>query len=162
MVIRPIPSVAFFAALLFFSMSPTYGWWEYAKWGMTIEELNTASGGKVQLCNMREPICRPRYDGYVPNYYASHLTVFGLPAGAAFCFDDSERLERTVIVFDQPGPTVDSLLKSLQSSYGPPAKVGGGPIRFTTWRDTEDNTSIVLLDMSPIYATIEYKPLSKQ
>ena len=137
---------ATFAALLIAFASPAYAWWDYAKWGMTIDELRKASGGKIEECNSP---CRLN-----TSHVARGVQVIGLTGDAGFAFDSAGHLERTVLWFEDAFAE-GALERALLSIYGAPVSKTPGATRSTIWRG-DDRSTIGLI----VYTHLKGTPLS--
>ena len=134
------------AAALIAVTSPAGAWWDYAKWGMTLDELRKASGASIEECATS---CRLN---------ASHVVrgvqVIGLTGEAGFAFDAAGRLDRTVLWFED-ALAEGALERALLSIYGAPLSKTLGATRSTIWRG-DDRSTIGLI----VYTHLKGTPLS--
>lgn len=151
--------IALAVAGLMVVASPANAWWTYAKWGMTVDELIQASGGKLEPC---QPQCRTPLQSFNPTYRLRDIQAAGLSGDAWFAFDASGRLEWTVLTFDEE-TAFGVLERALLSSYGTPIDKVRTSVKATMWRDTARGTTIRIVDFGGKLAGtfIEYRPNAK-
>lgn len=153
---RILPLLAL--ASVFLGVGPAHAYWEYARWGMTEAQLAAAGKGRVQSCSPDIPVCRSMFTDFKPKSYVDGLTILGLPAAAAFGFDDQGKLNHTVVRFGGEAPNLLRLSEALGGVYGLPVARDGRGTPTTTWRDTKKGSQVVLWDFSPRLLLVDYRP----
>lgn len=150
---------ALLAPLGFLFAQPAFAWWEYAKWGLTEQQLVAASKSAAKPCTSSIDLCKPAFRDYAPTLYAEP-TVAGLPAVAHFAFDTQSRLAATYIIFR--GANYSKLVEAIVGVYGQPVAIIGDWPERRTWRDTTKGTIITLWHFPDSYKdVIVYKPIAK-
>lgn len=140
--------------------SPAFAWWEYAKWGMTAEQLTRASKGAVRACDQNATACKPLFTDYRPALYALDLQVAGFPAAAQFALDPQGKLNATYIDFRDAN--FDRLNEALLSVYGQPIEVNNRWPPWRAWRDAAKGTLVRIWNFPESRKiVIEYKPATK-
>ena len=140
--------------------NPAFAWWRYAQWGMSEEQVVSASGGQAVPCRPDVPVCSSALAGAVPRLVVEAVDMLGLHGSAAFVFDAKGELIRTVVLF----PTVDFAQSSglMQGIQGQPAQdsLGDRPGEKVArvWRD-EKRGSIVTITASGSGTILFYRPM---
>lgn len=126
------------ASLLF--ATPAFAGWQYTDWGMTPQEVVTASNGLA--------IVPEKLDTYVDSVvmlkaiYISGMFEFD----AGFAFEDARSLNMVVLDLKNKNDC-PSLLISLKNAYGPPQSADHnmmGPM--SEWWDKKNGNNVRLLD----------------
>lgn len=156
---RNIPLLSTLAAALFAFSTPAHAWWEYAKWGMTAQQLATASKGAARPCEGSTE-CSPPIGKSSPSMIAKDVRAADLPAKALFDFDDQGRLRATLIVFGSKA--IIKVNEALAAAYGAPASIENSWPATRLWRDPAKGTTIKswsFPDSNTIL--VEYRPIAK-
>jgi hypothetical protein len=136
---------AILAIALLVSASPAIGDWQYAKWGMTPDQLVAASNGKAELGNGSDG------DG-----------VENEQVGAVGTYESSEGPYRTVFYFrngrlnqivmqlkgDDTQTRCRSVLTNLKSTYGEPDPTSSDYI--TNWKDRAGANIVKLVNIDEL------------
>lgn len=133
--------------------SPALAWWDFAKWGMTVDQLAKASGGRLESCGNG---CPPTLIGFKPTHRLA-TDVVGFPGQAMFAFDASGRLNWTVLRV-QSEAAFNPIERALMGVYGAPVDRSRSSVREVIWRDAAKKSTVRLLDIGVSY--IEYKPVA--
>ena len=134
---------------LLVSSSPAWAWWEFAKWGMTRDQITAASAGKAAVRDPTEP-----------SLYLENVEVGDLRATVQFMFNPEGGLAKTTLVFDGEF-AARSLMSSLSAVYGKPVDERGSPWPMATWQNAERGTTIRLIQQSQYRVFVEYTPTAK-
>jgi hypothetical protein len=149
------------AAFSLVCSSPAFAWWDYAKWGMTPQQLTAASKGRMKERTAPTGCLSGRNGTPVPTHQVEGLEIVGLPATANFAFDAQNKLIRTEICFsDVHGPNpAYRVSQALIATYGMPAAKEGGSFPSWAWRDNTKGTSIKMTDFGRVIEVV-YIPTS--
>jgi hypothetical protein len=136
--------------------TPAFAWWRYAKWGMSGEQVVSASGGQAVPCRAGVPVCSSALTGAAPALMDEAVNMVGLQGSAAFVFDAKGELIRTVVLF----PAVDFAQASamLQGIHGKPAEDRPGEKVARVWRD-EQRGSVITVTASGSGTLVMYRPI---
>ena len=139
--------------------SPANAWWSYAKWGMTVQELEQASGGKLEACDLT---CRNPINGFHPTFRIRNVSAADMKGDAFFAFDPSGRLNWTILTFDEEA-AFGALERALTGVYGASVDKVRTSVKVTTWRNGDKETTIRLVDFGGKLAGtfVEYRPTPK-
>lgn len=151
----------FVALLVALQTSPAFAWWEYAKWGMTEQQLMAASKNAARMCEgASSEECRAPFKNMPISMYHPGLHIAGFPATAQFSFDDQRKLVATCLWFKNA--RFPALVDALIATYGTPASVSNQWPATRTWRDGTKGTLVKIWDFPDSHKTIiEYSPAPK-
>jgi hypothetical protein len=137
--------------------------WQYTKWGMTPEQVQSAAKGRLS------PVATP---GGCPActsipLLAGDYAVGGQVFRARFEFADGNSLATVVLAMPSTGRTwgCNDLFDSLIRRYGAPAwqapLTGDGTLPNARWLDSRDNNTVYFNDISlqTGMCEIQYSPL---
>ncbi len=142
------------ATILFVAPRDAAAWWDFAKWGMTVDQLKKASGGRVVEC---QGLCKGTFIGFRPTHTIPGVEVAGYLATATFAFDGAGRLNWTVLEFGDR--SFNPLERALMGVYGAPIdNRSRDSVRAITWKDAAKGSTIRLIEIGPSF--VEYKPLA--
>jgi hypothetical protein len=137
--------------------------WQYTKWGMTPEQVQSAAKGK--LSPVATPGCAACTS--IP-LLAGDYVVNGQVFRARFEFTDGTALFKVVLAMPSTGRTwgCNDLFDSLIRRYGAPAwqapLTGDGSLPNARWLDSRDNNTVSFNDVSlqTGMCEIQYSPLA--
>jgi hypothetical protein len=136
-------------------LAPTVAWsdWEYARWGMSPDQLARASGGAVTVL---PPEQRKKHPAFGSETAASGAYAEGaLRMKLSFSFDLTNG-GLTCIIFTEAGAPQDELLKqSFVRRNGPPHETGGykeAGMETFAWSKT-DEIGLTLMKNGPSFVT---------
>jgi hypothetical protein len=135
-------------------VSPVKADWEYTKWGMTPQEVVSASGNLTK----QGSDLRPDSDGNVSKLVAPYRNGKFL-FEAQFGFDVADRLASVTLVLKDKSASMDmgaetdlnknqgqcsDLQMSLSTAYGPPQGGGTADMLYSmkTWQDQKNKTNV--------------------
>lgn len=127
-------------------------WWDFAKWGMTEQQVVAASKGRAQPCTqsdqgpcsrLMDPITKATVA--VPRLSIPSIAIAGESASVSFFFDDTQKLSRTFVNFQ--GTHYRRVVDLLNGTYGAPVEQRPGTFATTTWRDAAKGTLIKATDI---------------
>lgn len=146
-------------SILALLMTPASADWQYAKWGMTAQQVLAASKGEARSIPSGSRIVCASTDqrpiGYVPSKRIDTWTF-----EVVFCSGDNGRLSSVAL---EPKPSDNSFLPlktALQSRYGRPIQESTSDIGWTVWRD-ERGGNLVRLSRVISSGRIEYRAIAK-
>jgi hypothetical protein len=132
--------------------------WQYTKWGMTVDEVVAASGGKAvpntdNVFNMDDPNLATK----LSTPYAVDTVEFA----AHFLFDPQGKLG---LVHLRPidAQNCFRLKSELANKYGRPSNITDlGVVRNTYWRDTESSNLVQFVEVKSRQGScmLKYGPL---
>ncbi|MGH1369353.1 MAG: hypothetical protein ACRBCL_12130 [Maritimibacter sp.] len=133
------------------SGAPAFADWQYTQWGMTPDEVLTASEGAAQRPDMAE--------GFGTNLVHLLTAPYALTDGqlqfkARFVFYDFQSLEMVSLV-PFVGECV-SVYRRLEETYGPGGQHGDQIIRLTKWFDRENDNVIFFTEIQDT-CTLSYR-----
>lgn len=147
------------APILALWSTPALAWWEYAKWGMTIEQVTAASKGAAGPCDRGIADCTAIVSNQTPDLYLYGLTIAGYLAHAQFSFDQG-KLTGTYLQFNNAN--LQRLTDALIGNYGAPVDVKDTWPATRLWRVAAKGTLVKIWEFPEIYKiVIEYKPITK-
>jgi len=128
--------------------------WQYTKWGMTVDEVLTASKGKLRRCSVEA--CK----GQTTDKTAAQITgeyKAGEFAFAVYALFDKRSNRLSSINLELLNPTQGhSLVGSVRAKYGEPATVSRTPVMtLHVWGDQIDQISIMAIGPN---TTLQYQP----
>lgn len=132
--------------------APAAADWQYAKWGMSPEQVVAASKGKAELFTDKERptvLARSTYE----------LDDFKFTVQFAFT-----QRKLSDVQLRANGVTCGlTLRQKLDETYGPPTTQSPGALETTTWRSTASGNLVELMvvPLNPIACLITYRPLPK-
>lgn len=139
-----------------FLASPANADWQYTRWGMTPEQVASASGGTVTI-GPGEP--SQEYSGARIGASGRYSTG-DYQFNSQFHFADlklvSVRLKLTGVDLRGDGY---KLKNSLDGAYGKPFSESSGLMSIITYHDKEKNNRIDLVIIGNRMTTLEYRPL---
>jgi hypothetical protein len=136
-------------------LAPTLAWgnWEYARWGMSPEQVAQASGGTVKVLPPAERKKHPAYNSETAA--AGTYSEGALRLGLSFSFD-LKNGGLTCVVFTGLDRSQNELLKqSFIRRNGPPQTTGGlpdGSMDTLAWYK-QDEIGLTLMRNDPSFAT---------
>lgn len=138
--------------------SPVGAWWNFAKWDLTLEDLQRESGGKLEPCRSQ---CRTPISGFNPTHRMRDIQAAGYTGDAWFSFDASGHLNWTVLTFDDE-TAFGAIERALIEVYGAPIDKVRTSVKATTWRDGAKRTTIRIVDFGGKLAGtfVEYRPVA--
>jgi hypothetical protein len=149
-------SVAVLAAVLGIvaGANPAFAWWRFAQWGMSPDQIVSASRGQAVPCRPDVPVCSRVLTGAAPSLVIESVDMVGLHGATAFIFDAKGELIRTVVLF----PSVDFAQASgmVQGIHG---KATQDSAAARVWRD-ERRRSIVTVATSGAGTLLTYTPMN--
>lgn len=131
--------------------------WQYTKWGMTTEEVITASGNKASKPKKPNTI----KDGHIVNLLSAPYETERFKFKADFWFGKKSRqlemVKLDLIDLDQ----CPSLIGELKSIYGTGElkKLSFGD--SYKWRDNDSKNNIYLMDVPNGFCNLDYQPIVK-
>lgn len=128
--------------LVAFSVHAAKAWWQYAKWGMTEGQILAANQGRVTPCTPDVPACAATVGAHQPKFFVDGIHMLAMPVSVSFGFDESGRLDQTVVVFPDSEFTV--VAKMLTGINGNPISERPGAKPVATWRDDRRDSTITL------------------
>lgn len=139
--------------------TPAFAWWEYAKWGMTADQVVAASKGAAGPCDRGIADCSSIVSNQTPDLYLYGLTIAGHLAHAQFSFDQG-KLTGTYLQFNNAN--FRRLTDALIGKYGAPVDSSDAWPATRLWRDTTKGTLVKIWEFPESYKiVIEYKPIAK-
>ena len=146
--------------IAFFALSSSaYGDWGYTSWGMSPEQVLTASSGKAyKNDNIKGESTDDAYALLKAPYSAGRFSF-----EAYFLFDKTSN-KLTTVNLELLNPKLGhSLHGALMSKYGAPiSRNDGGITGLSTWRDEESNNHISWLRIGSDYFSLQYKPIKSE
>lgn len=146
--------------VLFFSLVMAVGQialadWQYAKWGMTSQQVIEASQGKAIAlpAEEREGKSTETAEGLLAAPYAAGKFSFT----ASFLFDrQSSKLSRIHLSLNDPS-LCSELLQSLADKYGEPSLVKSSSVSSRTeWRDKASGNGVQYLYIATPSCSVSY------
>jgi hypothetical protein len=138
--------------------------WQYTKWGMTPEQVQSAAKGKLSPVVGQDacPTCST-----IP-LLAGDYAVGGQQFRLRFEFEDGKSLAAVVLALPSAGRTwgCNDLFDSLSLKYGAPAwhapLTGDGTLPNARWLDSRDKNTVLFNDVSAQTGMCEvrYSPLA--
>jgi hypothetical protein len=149
--------IAAVIGLLAVVTSPASADWQYAKWGMTVDQLTAASKGQMKRCGAA---CdKQRTDTETALLYTPYQS--GEFPFTAFAFFDnrSKQLAYMSLRLDDPAKGFQ-LLGSLKGKYGEPSSESKTSLStLATWRGSGDQVSIFIIGgLADSHTTLTYRP----
>jgi hypothetical protein len=137
--------------------------WQYAKWGMTPEQVQSAAKGKLGPAAAQDVCGACSSTPLLVGDYA----VGGQLFRALFEFADGKSLSAVILAMTSTGRTwgCNDLYDSLSLKYGAPAwrapLTGDGTLPNSRWLDPRDNNTVSFNDVSAQTGMCEvrYSPL---
>ena len=128
--------------------------WQYTKWGMTVDEVIAASGGKaIEFTDSRHDTDNERLMAIAP-YVAGDFHF-----EARFNFDKKNNHLRGVTLHLKAG-NPHFLYAALVNRYGQPISDEESSVtRVARWLDRENNNNVVWFMIGSDYTTVEYRAL---
>jgi hypothetical protein len=155
----------FLAAVAAFCVAgnPAMADWEFAKWGMTPQQLIAASKGRVKTCTA------PGAGGDCATGMVGCTGGANLPGGqdaigmnfrVVFGFNAAGRLECISLAGPADYASYEKIDSTLRGSFGAPTKMVSRPFRETSWTDTARNNliTVVRLDLGTL---VQYRAVGK-
>lgn len=139
--------------------TPAAAWWDFAKWGMTEQQIAAASKGRAQLCTQSYGgVCGHLKTGRgqvvaEPRIYIPSITIAGEPAAVSFAFDGAGTLKMTIVEFERA--RYRAITDTLSGIYGPPFHQYAGAFANMSWRDPKKGTLITALEAGRTRVTYE-------
>ena len=137
---------------------PAHADWQYTKWGMSPQQVVTASAGKAK------PYPEGPKKATSANGEPLYETLFALHRSGPFSFRASfafaERRGLTVVglTAENPSDCID-IKNSLISKYGTPA-VDRASVGLQKWFDQPSNNIVSIITLGS-FCTIQYQPFSR-
>jgi hypothetical protein len=154
-----LPSIVFATATLMISLSSfASADWTYTRWGMTPEQVASASDGKVKVLASADQTRDPGDDWIMADQGTwSDGTISG---DVGFMFDAKTNALRCV-VYNTTGDNVAPLKAAFLQRYGKPASVSTyGPTLTLTWHPA-DKIELVVSDQGPAAVVTQCSPTEK-
>jgi hypothetical protein len=140
-------------------VSPAAADWQYSRWGMTVDQVATASKGQLRPCT--PALCDKKWtdneEARLTGDYRSGEFKF---SAAAFFSKKAVKLEWVDLELKQADQG-NALLGALRSKYGEPASRSVTQImRIEVWRDGKDQVSFVGLGIGGNFSSVSviYRP----
>lgn len=144
-------------------VGPAQAWWDFAKWGMTEQQVVAASKGRAQACTQSERGACARLMSpstmatvAVPRLSIPSINIAGESASVSFFFDDAQKLTRTFANFQSTH--YRRVVDLLNGTYGAPVEQRGGTFATSTWRDPAKGTLIKATDLAGTGVRVTYEP----
>ncbi len=160
-----LPKVRFaslIAQMLFFWHISAKADWQYTKWGMTAEQVQSAAKGKLTPVAGQDvcPACRS-----VPLLVGDYVAA-GQQFRVRFEFADGKSLAKVALSIPAPRQTwgCNDLFDSLNLKYGAPSWIapltGDGSLPNARWLDSHDHNTVLFNDVSTQIGMceIQYSP----
>lgn len=135
--------------------NPAFAYWRHAKWGMSEEQIVSASRGQAVPCRADVPVCSSTIAGGVPKLMVESVDMVGLHGATSFVFGANGELIRTVVFF--PAADFAQASAMLNGVQGQPAEDRPGAMAVRMWRD-EKRSSIVTVTAAGSGTILTYKP----
>ncbi len=134
--------------------TPAWADWQYTQWGMSPEEVQSASNGTA-LVNQDRKLDTTDLKAGLTAFYRGDKRPFT----AVFLFDATGKLAAVTL-----NPTdrisCDSIDQSLDAHYGAPASLDRQKFGQTVrWNDVEGDNAVVFLDLGMGNCSIQYSIL---
>ena len=143
--------------------------WEYTKWGMTPQQVVSAS---KNLATEASDL-RPDSDGNVTKLVAPYQSG-KFPFEAQFGFDAADRLSSVTLVLNDKSAGMDmgadtnmdhgvcdDLLVSVNTAYGPPQ--GGSSVHMhysiETWQDQKNKNNVIYTMLDGVGCYVQYSAI---
>lgn len=139
---------------------PAAAWWEYAKWGLNVDQVVKASKGLAEPCSPTIRACAPAFADYRPSLHVPHFPIAGYDSTVHFKIDAPGGLSATYLIFN--GANFARLSEALASVYGTPVEVINQWPARRAWRDGTKGTLVKIWNFPDSdKIVIEYKPAMK-
>jgi hypothetical protein len=150
---RLLLGLLFWVAIL----TPALANWEFAKWGMTLDELIAASGGKAIRYSEKEIKEKSTFIGYKCQAYMPNYATGKFKFEVRFCFDARENLFSVDLYTD--GQDFYELDRTLRGVFGRPAEEKDGLVPSRIWTDRTKGNVVRLVRVSS--TILQYQPIAK-
>lgn len=137
---------------------PAFAGWRYAQWGMSDEQVVSASRGEAVPCRAEVPVCSSALTGApAARLMVEAVDMAGLHGSAALVFDANGQLIRTFVFF--PSVDFEQAAAILQGVHGQPVS-GDRPNEKVArvWRD-EERRSIITITAAGSGTMVFYRPM---
>ena len=130
--------------------------WQYTEWGMTPQEVISASNGQVYLAESDPHREWEGVDIGAEGTYRSGDYTFD----SVFFFSEG-KLVSVKLDLDSERLTEDAikLRHSLYGAYGEPFNESFGSMTIVTWNDTDKNNRLDLIAVGDLSVVLQYRPL---
>jgi hypothetical protein len=137
--------------------NPAFAWWRFAQWGLSEEQIVSASRGQAVPCRPTVPVCSSALAGAAPRLVIEEVNMVGLHGATAFVFDAGGALVQTIVLF----PAVDfaQAAAMVQGAHGPAAEDRAGAAATRVWRD-ERRHSIITVTAAGSGTLLTYRPMN--
>jgi hypothetical protein len=131
--------------------------WQYTRWGMTADQLQSASKAKLRKCS--PPVCRAHKTN------TSEAQLYGEFDSGIFNFTVfalfelwSGRLSSIELTLWDAGQT-DALVRAFLTEYGEPERSSNGAIMESyVWRTSTDQITLLAVHDHRASTTVTYRP----
>lgn len=131
--------------------------WQYTKWGMTTEEVITASGSQASKPKKPNTV----EDGHIVHLLSAPYSTDRFKFKADFWFGrktrELEMVKLDLMNLDQ----CPSLIGELKSIYGAADVKNLSIGDVYKWRDHENRNNILLMDVPNGFCNLDYQPIIK-
>ena len=145
-------------ALVFLSFT-RFGFadWDFTKWGMSLNQVVTASGGRARTLTPDRAKAESSFIGLsCQAQIASPYTLAGLSFQKVnFCFDGDGRLQSVDLYTG--GNDFEQVDRTLAAAFGAPAKSEGGSLPERIYVDRAKGNSLRLIRVSS--TILSYRPI---
>jgi hypothetical protein len=147
-------AVALAGCALGFSTGPGAADWQYTQWGMTIDQVRSASSGVAQPNPDRSLDVGGLKAALMAPYQGGPMSFT-----AMFLFDATGRLK--VVTLNPAGAIAcPMVVQELDANHGAPeARDDMGHAKTLRWDDVDNDNLIVYVDLGQGNCTIQYSPL---
>lgn len=154
------------AVVLFAASSGALADWQYAKFGMTVDQVVVASAGKARAEEYPDHDLKPQGESspIAKALARSEFSFNGLDFSVYFVFDaKSGGLSMIDLDLEKGGgKDCDSVLRELQATYGPSETGRRSPIvREFNWRSEGTGNLVHLLAVGRDSCFLSYRPLPR-
>jgi hypothetical protein len=73
--VRVMQALAISAIVAVLGASSAHAWWDYAGWGLSEMQLQSASHGRAVPCRPDVPVCATLPDGSLPKLFVETLQI---------------------------------------------------------------------------------------
>ena len=145
-------------ALVFLSFTRLgFADWDFTKWGMSLNQVVTASGGRARTLTPDQAKAESTFVGLsCQAQIASPYTLAGLSFQKVnFCFDGDGRLQSVNLITE--GNDFERVDRTLAAAFGAPAKSEGGSLPERIYVDRAKGNSLRLIRVSS--TILSYRPI---
>lgn len=131
-----------YAAILSLISSQASADWQYTKWGMSPEDVISASGGIASRSLPENHVSRYLDDNQIAKLAAPYVGD-GVSFSAIFIFNEKNGLARVDLIASKTICDSGLLVRKIRGSYGAPDEINSVPgASFQTWWDRKNNNEI--------------------